>query len=161
MPCIHTWALLISETHCLWDKSWEWNESCVPATRMIALTYITFTDSQPVKDKYTISVQMHLVSINDKCLWNMRVMGMRPPKTVTHVPLRYKSPSCSQHTVIRAVCLMPFNPQTTWLTIVLCTHVKPLGDQLEKNHPPSFSSSNSIKESSSYEIQHWHCPRVW
>jgi len=71
------------------------------------------------------------------------------------------SPSSSQHTVIRAVCLMSFNPQTTWLTIVLCTHVKPLGDQLEKKtHPPSFSSSNSIKESSCYEMQHWHFPQV-
>jgi hypothetical protein len=27
---------------------------------------------------------------------------------------------------------MSFKPQTTWLTIVLCTHVKPLGDQLEE-----------------------------
>jgi hypothetical protein len=96
--------------------------------------------------------------------WQMFVKyvshGNAPPWQQDTCHCVTKSPSSSQHTVIRAVCLMPFNPQTIWLTIVLCTHVKPLGDQLEKNHPPSFSSSNSIKESSCYKIQHWRCPRI-
>ena len=50
--------MLISETHGLLDKSWEWNDRCVPATWMITLTCITFTDSWTVNDKCTKSVEI-------------------------------------------------------------------------------------------------------